>query len=169
MNENITPEGAGIEGLWKEAMSIAEELAGDSSRLRENASAIAEKVASVGRKSGVVFGDTEEGWWEREGYKGFTYRIALQKRKGEWVMGVQRTEATPLQLGGTGWIGWPDPFCEEAGPEFYEVRAMGRPTVVKFVENLPGFLERYVEDLRRRHARVREVRRIAERIRAVLQ
>ena len=147
-----------------EIVSAAQGISDDSTELRQNLVAIAKGLQPMIQKAGIEFGSLEDNqMWTTGTYPDqWTLRITIKKILGEWDLGVEETQYSPEWWDGSNWVGYSDPFCEEAYTNgavmVSSFSQTSRRNIEEVYARLVDFLIAYSEELKHRHLRYADLR-----------
>ena len=164
MSEEISEE------TLKNLLEAVEHISDDSTEMRENMKRIVKILEPYVERAGIRYGG--ETWTEVDIPNDLTLRIATRKMYDGWTICVERTEAVPEYWDGSNYVGWEDPFGEEA--EAYgmvrclPIEHISRKRLEKVIELFPEFLEGYVEELKRRKVKYADLKNKTKKILEVL-
>ncbi len=101
-----------------------------------------------------------------------TLRIGIKRYDGKMKLGVEETQLYPETWDGSNWVGHQDPFSDNAYSNNLASIApfsdTSRRTTACIIERMHGFIEAYAEELKRRHQKYADLRKMAEQIRVAV-
>ena len=159
---NTVSGGVEIGEIVRKMNTLSKEIANESTDIRKVLIQISDTLSPIFQRAGIRYGHTKI--WQKEAIPcDLTYRLCVQKHKDKWVIVVERTEATPKYHDGSNFVGWEDPFSEEAD-EYGLIRKIGFDVVSRshfpeIIEHIPDFLNEYVENLQKRHMKYADMKK----------
>ena len=165
-DKTVTKE---VEQFLSRMLDASASIASDSDAMRKDLESIANVLAPVIKNAGIRFGDSET-WQSIHNYTDYTCRIGIRKRRhSTWVFGVEKSTGVKWN----GIVGWQDLFCESAYSTengittMYAFHNISREDVAEVIRRLPGFLERYLDELSSRSIEYADLRKRVEAISSI--
>lgn len=157
--------------MWSEMITIAE-IVSEAKGISENTDAMRTAILQITdslqlaiQTAGINFGGSNT-WESIQEMDKRTYRIAAGKYKSEWGLYVQYTDAVPEFWDGSNWVGWADPFDDDAEVQgitgYIAYENIKRIHIEETIERIVEFVEEYAEELKRRHMKYADLRKQAE-------
>jgi len=160
-----------VEKLIAEIGINSTEIALDTDALRKALVTISEEIGIWAKRAGVKYGDKDEDrWWEYPPSPPDTKtgRLVIKKLNDVWGIHIEATFAVPEYWNGNNFVGWRNPFNEEAFAQSMawtvSLEDAGRFGLEHATKNIFAFLQDYCEELKTRHLRYADLRQKMEKI-----
>ena len=149
-------------------VDAAQNIADDSTAMRQSMVSIADAMSPVLKQAGINFGslDDDQTWTTGAYPDVWTNRIGVRKVSGEWMIGIEETQLYPERWDGSNWSGYANPFssaAHETGMAMIESFSQAtRQDIEEAVQRFPDFLLAYSKELSQRGAHFADLREKAE-------